>query len=161
MPERSGNSHPDVVAVIDIGSNSGRVMVFEREVSNHLRLLAGSRASLRLVHDVDARGALSDATMARTTERCGIFRRSRPAPERSASSRWPPPRCATRPTARCSLNGWNASWDSNRDYRRRAEARYGFAGAVRGLAVSTGLLFDLGGGSLQISRFARAGWRKA
>ena len=33
-------------------------------------------------------------------------------------------------------------------------ARYGFAGAVRGLAVSNGLLFDLGGGSLQITRFA-------
>ena len=43
-------------------------MVFERDTSSHLRLLAGSRASLRLVHDVDARGALSDATMARTTE---------------------------------------------------------------------------------------------
>jgi exopolyphosphatase / guanosine-5'-triphosphate,3'-diphosphate pyrophosphatase len=36
-----------------------------------------------------------------------------------------------------------------------AEARYGFAGAVRGLAVSNGLLFDLGGGSVQITRFAR------
>ena len=36
-----------------------------------------------------------------------------------------------------------------------AEARYGFAGAVRGLAVSDGLLFDLGGGSLQVTRFAR------
>ena len=36
-----------------------------------------------------------------------------------------------------------------------AEARYGFAGAVRGLEVSNGLLFDLGGGSLQITRFAR------
>src|SRR5258705_2146243 len=68
MPERRGNSHDDVVAVIDIGSNSGRVMVFERDISSHLRLLAGSRASLRLVHDVDARRALSDATMARTTE---------------------------------------------------------------------------------------------
>jgi exopolyphosphatase/pppGpp-phosphohydrolase len=61
-------SRGDIVAVIDIGSNSGRVMVFERDTSSHLRLLAGSRASLRLVHDVDTRGALSDATMARTTE---------------------------------------------------------------------------------------------
>src|SRR5437773_9509051 len=68
MPEGSGNFRGDVVAVIDIGSNSGRVMVFQRDTSSHLRLLAGSRASLRLVHDVDARGALSDATMARTTE---------------------------------------------------------------------------------------------
>src|SRR6185295_18143107 len=50
------------------GSNSGRVMVFERDTSIHLRLLAGSRASLRLVHDVDTRGMFSEATMARTTE---------------------------------------------------------------------------------------------
>ena len=35
------------------------------------------------------------------------------------------------------------------------EARYGFVGAARGLEVSNGLLFDLGGGSLQITRFAR------
>ena len=34
------------------------------------------------------------------------------------------------------------------------EARYGFAGAVRGLPVSSGLLFDLGGGSMQVSHFS-------
>jgi exopolyphosphatase / guanosine-5'-triphosphate,3'-diphosphate pyrophosphatase len=34
------------------------------------------------------------------------------------------------------------------------EARYGFLGAVRGLPVGSGLLFDLGGGSMQITRFA-------
>src|SRR6185503_12049618 len=68
MPERRGRSRGEIVAVIDIGSNSGRVMVFQRDTSSHLRRLAGSRASLRLVHDVDERGALSDATMARTTE---------------------------------------------------------------------------------------------
>src|SRR5262245_64400523 len=68
MLEPTGSSRGEVVAVIDIGSNSGRVMVFEREASGHLRLLAGSRAPLRLVHDVDTRGKLTDETMARTTE---------------------------------------------------------------------------------------------
>src|SRR5206468_7927486 len=68
MPERSQNPGGDIVAVVDIGSNSGRVAVFERDGVNHLRLLAGSRAPLRLVHDVDTRGALSEVTMARTTE---------------------------------------------------------------------------------------------
>jgi len=68
MLERTVSSRGDVVAVIDIGSNSGRVMVFQRETSSHLRLLTGSRAPLRLVHDVDTRGELTDATMARTTE---------------------------------------------------------------------------------------------
>src|SRR5688500_14239189 len=68
MPDRPGASRGDRVAVIDIGSNSGRVMVFERDRSSHLRLLAGSRAPLRLVHDVDERAQLSEATMARTME---------------------------------------------------------------------------------------------
>ena len=36
------------VAVIDIGSNSGRVIVYRREAGRHLHVLAGSRASLRL-----------------------------------------------------------------------------------------------------------------
>jgi exopolyphosphatase/guanosine-5'-triphosphate,3'-diphosphate pyrophosphatase len=36
----------------------------------------------------------------------------------------------------------------------RAEARYGFLGAVHGLPVETGKLFDMGGGSMQISSFA-------
>jgi hypothetical protein len=33
------------------------------------------------------------------------------------------------------------------------EARYGFLGAVSGLPVSHGLAFDLGGGSMQVTRF--------
>src|SRR5262249_37945825 len=33
------------------------------------------------------------------------------------------------------------------------EGRYGFTGAVHGLPVASGLLFDLGGGSIQISHF--------
>jgi exopolyphosphatase/guanosine-5'-triphosphate,3'-diphosphate pyrophosphatase len=73
MPYR-GRSRGDLVAVIDVGSNSGRVVVFERDTAGHLRTRAGSRASLRLVHDVDARGELTDATMARTMEALRDFK---------------------------------------------------------------------------------------
>jgi exopolyphosphatase/guanosine-5'-triphosphate,3'-diphosphate pyrophosphatase len=154
MPERSGNSRGDIVAVIDIGSNSGRVMVFEREISSHLRLLANSRASLRLVHDVDTRGVLSDATMARTTEALRDFK----AIATGMGAR----RIVAVATAamRDATNGPLFVERIHRELGIRievieglAEARYGFAGAVRGLAVSNGLLFDLGGGSLQITRF--------
>ena len=155
MPERRGRSRGDIVAVIDIGSNSGRVMVFERDTSSHLRLLAGSRASLRLVHDVDARGALSDATMARTTEALRDFQ----AIATGAGAR----RIVAVATAamRDAANGPLFAERLQRELGIRveiigglAEARFGFAGAIRGLAVSNGLLFDLGGGSLQITRFA-------
>jgi len=131
-------------------------MVFERDASSHLRLLAGSRASLRLVHDVDTRGELSDATMARTTEALRDFQ----AIATGAGAT----RLVAVATAamRDATNGALFAERLQRELGIRieiigglAEARYGFAGAVRGLAVSNGLLFDLGGGSLQITRFAR------
>src|SRR3977135_3953926 len=155
MPERSGSSRGNVVAAIDIGSTSGRVMVFERDISSHLRLLANSRASLRLVHDVDARGTLSDATMARAAEALRDFQ----AIATGAGAT----RIVAVATAamRDATNGALFVERLQRELGIRieiigglAEARYGFAGAVRGLAVSNGVLFDLGGGSLQITRFA-------
>ena len=51
------------VAVIDIGSNSGRVAVYGADPgsSGHLRILAGSRAPLQLVTDLDETGQLGEA----------------------------------------------------------------------------------------------------
>ena len=156
MPERTGRSRRDPIAVIDIGSNSGRVVVFEHDAPGHLRLLAGSRAPLRLVRDVDTRGQLSEATMARTTEALRDF----PAIATSAGAR----RIVAVATAamRDAGNGPLFAERLRRELGIRieiigapAEARYGFAGAIRGLAVLSGVLFDLGGGSLQITRFAR------
>ena len=156
MSQRRDTSRHNVVAIIDIGSNSGRVMVFERDTSGHLRLLAGSRAPLRLVHDVDERGELGDATMARATEALRDFQ----AIATGAGAT----RIVAVATAamRDSTNGRLFAERVRRELGIQiqtigalTEARHGFAGAVRGLAVSSGLLFDLGGGSMQITQFAR------
>jgi exopolyphosphatase/guanosine-5'-triphosphate,3'-diphosphate pyrophosphatase len=156
MRARTGAGRGDVVGVIDIGSNSGRVMVFEREASGHLRLLAGSRAPLRLVHDVDTRGKLTDETMARTTEALRDFQ----AIAKGARAR----RIVAVATAamRDAANGalFARRVESELGIRiniigAQAEARYGFTGAVRGLAVANGLLFDVGGGSMQVTAFTR------
>src|SRR4051812_35024220 len=156
MSDRIAAAGGEVVAVIDIGSNSGRVMVFTRDASRHLRLLTGSRAPLRLVHDVDLRGQLTDATMARTTEALRDFQ----AIARGAGAK----RIVAVATAamRDAANGPLFAERLRRELGIRieiiggvTEARYGFNGAVRGLAVSNGLLFDLGGGSVQITRFAQ------
>ena len=131
-------------------------MVFERDSSDHLRLLAGSRASLRLVHDVDGRAALSEATMAHTMEALRDFQ----AIAAGAGAT----RIVAVATAamRDASNGGRFVARVRRELGLRIriiegldEARYGFVGAVRGFAISNGLLFDLGGGSIQISRFAR------
>ena len=131
-------------------------MVFERDGSNHLRLLAGSRAPLRLVQDVDGRTQLSEATMARTMEALRDFH--------AIATSVGATRIVAVATAamRDARNGGLFAQRVQRELGIQietigelAEARYGFAGAVRGLAVSNGLLFDLGGGSMQVTRFAR------
>ena len=130
--------------------------MFEHDTAGHLRTLAGSRASLRLVHDVDSRGELSDATMGRAMEALRDFK----AIATGAGAR----RIVAVATAamRDAGNGALFAERLRRELGIRIEiieggeeARFGFTGAVRGLAVSSGLLFDLGGGSMQLTRFAR------
>ena len=154
MPKRTPSR--EVVAVIDVGSNSGRVVVFQRDAAGHLRTLAGTRASLRLVHDVDTHGSLSDATMGRAMEALRDFQ----AIAMSAGAG----RIIAVATAamRDAANGTLFANRLRRELGIRIEiiggddeARFGFNGAVRGLAVSSGLLFDVGGGSMQLTWFER------
>jgi exopolyphosphatase / guanosine-5'-triphosphate,3'-diphosphate pyrophosphatase len=149
-------SSSDAVGVIDIGSNSGRVVVFTRDPGGHLRALAGSRASLRLVDDVDRRGELTEATMARATEALRDFKAIAMG---AGASRIVAVATAAMRDAR---NGALFAERLQRELGIRidiingaAEARYGFGGAMRGLAVSSGLLFDVGGGSMELTRFER------
>ena len=146
----------ETVAIIDIGSNSGRVVVYQRDHAGHLRALAGSRASLRLVEDVDKRGELTESTMARTTEALRDFK----ALATGAGAT----RIVTVATEamREASNGALFGQRLERELGLRieiisgaAEARYGFDGAMRGLGVSSGLLFDMGGGSMQLTTFER------
>jgi exopolyphosphatase/guanosine-5'-triphosphate,3'-diphosphate pyrophosphatase len=156
FPADRSVSPTEAVAVIDIGSNSGRVVVFQRDTDGNLRALAGSRASLRLIEDVDKRGELTESTMARTTEALRDFK----AIATGAG--------ATRIVAIATAamrDASNGALFAERLQRElgihidiitgAAEARYGFTGAMRGLAVSSGLLFDVGGGSMELTRFER------
>jgi exopolyphosphatase/guanosine-5'-triphosphate,3'-diphosphate pyrophosphatase len=145
---------PAPVAVIDIGSNSGRVVILELDRARHLRLLSGSRAPLRLVHDVDERQRLGEEAMARTLEAVRDFH----AIAVGAGAR----RVVAVATAamRDATNGQRLIDRIRREIGVRVdiidgrkEAQFGFSGAVRGLPVSSGVLFDLGGGSMQVSRF--------
>ncbi len=142
------------MAVIDVGSNSGRVMVYRREAGGHLHILAGSRASLRLVRELDRTGGIPAESLERAFEALRDFR----SVARGSGVR------------RIVAAGTSALRDASngpafiRRVRRKLgltirtlsgveEARYGFLGAVGGLPVEHGVLFDLGGGSLQVARF--------
>lgn len=145
---------PAVVAVIDLGSNSGRVVVYRYQAGGHLQLLAGSRASLRLVRELDEGGRLSQAAMDRAWEAILDFRAiaQGAGAERIVGVATAATRDAENGPAFIQRVRTRLGIEV-RILSGAEEARYGFLGAVRGLPVTQGVLFDLGGGSLQVSHF--------
>ncbi len=61
------------VAVIDIGSNSGRVTVLRVGPQDHLEVTADSRAPLRLARDIQRDAEFSDVTIDRTARVAADF----------------------------------------------------------------------------------------
>jgi exopolyphosphatase/guanosine-5'-triphosphate,3'-diphosphate pyrophosphatase len=143
------------VAIIDIGSNSGRVVVYRTDPAGQLRILSTTRAALRLVADIDDDKKLKSQAIERTLYALRDFQ----AVARGAGAR------RTLAVATSALRDARNGRVLIRRARRELglvlqiidgerEADLGFRGAVRGLPVERGLLFDLGGGSLQLTRFA-------
>ena len=146
----------DPVAVVDIGSNSGRVMVFRPEAGGHLHVLAGSRASLRLARDLDRTGRIPPEALERAFEALRDFRAIAGG---SGVRRF---EAAGTSALRDAANGPPFIQKVKRELgitirilSGLEEARFGFLGAVGGLPVDDGVFFDLGGGSLQVGRFRR------
>jgi exopolyphosphatase/guanosine-5'-triphosphate,3'-diphosphate pyrophosphatase len=142
------------LGVIDIGSNSGRVLVARVRGAAHLDVLGDARSSLRLVRDVARDGRLS----AETIERTLCIARGFVAVAKCAG--------AERTIAVATAAVREASNGEEFIERTRAElgipvdiadgeqeARFGFLGAVHGLPVQHGIVLDVGGGSLQITHF--------
>ena len=145
---------PRRVAVVDIGSNSARVVAYGLDGAGQLRILASSRSALRLVRDVDREHRLGDAAVAHVVETLRDFRAlalgagaEQIVGVATAALRDAENGPALMERLRSEL-GFPVDVIEG-----EAEARYGFLGGVRGMPVEHGLLFDLGGGSLQVSRF--------
>jgi exopolyphosphatase/guanosine-5'-triphosphate,3'-diphosphate pyrophosphatase len=144
----------DPVAVIDIGSNSGRVVVYRRDEAGMLRILSTTRAALRLVSDVDSTHALGPEAVERALDALRDF----DAIARGAGAR----RTFAVATAamRDAANGPDLIERVRREIGIRIEvidgereALYGLRGGISGLPVENGLFFDVGGGSMQVTRF--------
>jgi exopolyphosphatase/guanosine-5'-triphosphate,3'-diphosphate pyrophosphatase len=142
------------VAVIDIGSNSGRVTVLEVGPLGHLDVLADSRAPLRLERDLQGGQEFSEVTIERTAKVVADFvaiGRSSEADHVAAVAT-----AAVREARNAHVllgRIREASGVGVRVITGEEEARYSFGGAVSGLAVTSGLVFDIGGGSLEVTRF--------
>lgn len=154
-PRRASRPATDTtVAVIDIGSNSGRVVVYRRDGDGRLRLQASTRAALRLVREVDRGHLLGPDAIARTLAALRDFR----ALARGKGARHV--LAVATAAVRDASDGPALLQRVRRElgFGLRVldgaeEARYGFLGALHGLPIEHGVLFDLGGGSLQLTRF--------
>jgi exopolyphosphatase/guanosine-5'-triphosphate,3'-diphosphate pyrophosphatase len=150
----AASSGGEPLAVIDIGSNSGRVDVVRVDTFGHLDVLDTLGTPLRLVHELAIGGTLGEPAIERTVLALQGFQ----AIARGAGAR----RSIAVATAavREASNG-----DAFIARLRREtgldievisgdmEARYGFLGAVYGMPVDHGILIDIGGGSMQIAHF--------
>ena len=143
------------IAVIDIGSNSGRVVIVQPETGGHLEIIDEQSAPLRLALEVSRSGELSPAAIEWTLHALKDFT----AVARGAGA----VRTVAVATAavRRATNG-AAFVQRLRDeldldvtlIDAQDEARLAFLGAVYGLPAEDGFFADIGGGSLQIVHFA-------
>lgn len=142
------------IAVIDIGSNSGRIVVVTRDRPSHLRVLADVGAPLRLVRDLRDGNAFSEALIEHTINVLHTFQGvaigegvvevivlATSAMREAANGR----ELADRVQSEL---GWDVQIINGDE-----EARLGFLGAVNPLPIESGMCLDVGGGSLQIARF--------
>ncbi len=143
-------------AVIDLGSNSGRVVVVRAKADGALEILADGRVPLRLARDLNRHGRLSEEAIARTVSAVEDFLRlargagvKRPVVVATSAIREAKNR--TEVVARIRrATGLSVDVLSGDE-----EAAAAFRGAIEKLPIESGLMFDLGGGSLEITRFHR------
>jgi exopolyphosphatase/guanosine-5'-triphosphate,3'-diphosphate pyrophosphatase len=142
------------LAVIDVGSNSGRMVVVEAGPGGHLEIRADARFPLRLVHQTASTGRLGPAAVSRVVDAFRAFLAL--ARGTGAEGVVAVATAAVRESAdRDELVGRirDATGVELEVLDGDAEARYAFLGAVHGLPVDSGLVADIGGGSIEICRF--------
>jgi exopolyphosphatase/guanosine-5'-triphosphate,3'-diphosphate pyrophosphatase len=145
------------IAVIDLGSNSFRMVIFgmredgwehERELSSAVRIGEGLLASGRLGEAGMARGLQTLDEFACACEQAGLGGGDIDAVATSAI------RDAENGTEFLERVRERTGLDV-RVLSREQEARYGYLAAVHSTTLTDGCVLDLGGGSLQLVRVAR------
>jgi exopolyphosphatase/guanosine-5'-triphosphate,3'-diphosphate pyrophosphatase len=144
------------LAVIDVGSNSGRVVVIRIGLEGHLEILANGRAPFRLARDLRLGDRIASETVERTVAAVRDFRAI--AESTGAGSLIAVATSAVRESKNAGELLGRIEAESGvgvRVIEGDEEARYTFLGAVHGLPVEGGMVADMGGGSLELTRFAK------
>ncbi len=140
-------------AIVDIGSNSGRMIVFRLREGEHLDVVEDARAPLRLARELRGSDGLGPQAMERVLDALRDFLAV--AHGAGASRMIAVATSAVRDAA---------DGDELLDRAHRLgvplqtidgdhEAMLGFHGAVHDLPITSGITFDVGGGSAEIASF--------
>ncbi|MEP6973685.1 MAG: Ppx/GppA phosphatase family protein [Actinomycetota bacterium] len=140
-------------AVLDVGSNSARMIVFRLRDGEHLDVIEDARAPLRLARELRSGDELGSDAIDRTLEALRDFRA---VADGAGADRI----LAIATSAVRDAADGQTLLDRAREIGvplqiidGDTEARLGFVGAVHDLAVTSGATLDVGGGSVEISRF--------
>jgi exopolyphosphatase/guanosine-5'-triphosphate,3'-diphosphate pyrophosphatase len=142
------------LAVIDVGSNSGRIVVIRIGRPGHLAILANGRAPFRLARDLRQGNRIAPETIERTAAALRDFRAI--AESAGAGTLIAVATSAVREAENAEEFQARIEAESGVSVRVISgdeEARYTFLGAVHGLPVERGVVADLGGGSLELTEF--------
>jgi exopolyphosphatase / guanosine-5'-triphosphate,3'-diphosphate pyrophosphatase len=144
------------VAVIDLGSNSFRMVVFAVEGTGWERARELSSA-VRIGEGLLASGRLSDAAMGRALQTLDEFARACDEDRLAAEQIDAVATSAIREAENGGEFLAQVRERTGLDVRvlsREQEARYGYLAAVHSTTLTDGCVLDLGGGSLQLVRVA-------
>lgn len=141
-------------AILDLGSNSARVVVFGVDPEGSLEVVADEHAPLRLIRELDDDGRLRSGAIDRSIR---LLRDFRAVALGAGAERVPAfATAALREAANSGELIERARAEAGVDVRildAGVEARAAFLGAILSLPVLHGLILDIGGGSLQLSHF--------
>jgi exopolyphosphatase/guanosine-5'-triphosphate,3'-diphosphate pyrophosphatase len=150
---RPQTRHPPV-AVMDIGSNSARLVVFRPSEGGYTQVLRDSRVPVRLAREVQDTGRIGEGGIDRTIRCLADFLAL--AHGAGVSAITAVATSAVREARDADLLLERAHTQLGLDIEvvsGATEARCAFLGAVYGLPVEAGVLIDVGGGSVEITRF--------
>ena len=151
------------LAVIDLGSNSFRLVVFTWEDGSWWRRTDEIHEPVRIGEGLDAAGELQPEPMERALETRRALRALLPRHRRRGGQAGGDlGRSATPPTASTSSpRRTGAPASTCGCSSREEEARYGYLAAVNSTTLADGVALDLGGGSMQlVARGRPAGVRR-
>src|SRR5690606_27929783 len=138
--------------IIDIGSNSIRLVIYEKTEHDAYRVVDGSKRAARLSSKVTDQGALSQEGIDLLIETLAVFQLV--AAQHNLSKIVPLATAAIRNASNQSEIIAQVKAATGLDIRILSgleEAEYGFLGMINSIAIQDGFLLDIGGGSSELT----------